>query len=120
MIDQRLAWPITNEDEFAREEAEPEFSTWMDETPVLRQFSELINDRLQDFVESNRLENVLQLIGGRPYMRETAVYMATAFAIQSSTGPLPTLIGQVGIMRIREFPAHGENVLELFNQVLHG
>jgi len=120
LIDHRLAWPITNEDEFAREEAEPEFGAWMDETPVLRQFSELINDCLQDFVDSNGLENVLQLIDGRPSMPGAAVYMATASAIQSSTGPLPTLIGQVGIMRIREFPAHGENVLKLFNQVLHG
>jgi hypothetical protein len=120
LVDHRRAWPLVNEEAYHRRAEEPVYGSWPSPTPVLRQLDEFMNERWTDCQEYNGPENVARLFAGKKSMHGAAVYMATATAFTTSTGPLPSIVGQIGIMRCWEIRPEGEAVLARINDVLHG
>ena len=119
IVDHRRAWPLLNEEEFQRGDEEPVFGAWRDDYPVLAQLAELLNERWQALVDVNGPQNLAELVQGRAVMPAAAVYMATATGIQSSQGPLPTLVGQLAQLQILPTPREGVRVVRQLNNVLH-
>ncbi len=120
LIDHRRAWPLVNEEAYRRRAEEPVYGSWPSPAPVLRQLDEFMNTRWNDCQEYNGPENVARLFSGKKSMYGAAVYMATATAFRTSAGPLPSIVGQIGIMRCWEIRREGEAVLDRINDVLHG
>jgi hypothetical protein len=87
---------------------------------VLSQLEDFMNTRWTDCQQFNGPENVASLFAGKKSMFGAAGYMATSTSIATSTGPLATVVGQIGIMRCWGIPAEGEAMLGRMNEVLRG
>jgi hypothetical protein len=119
-IDHVRSWPLENEAAFLRGEEEPGYGSWPNANHVLGQLEEFMNTRWGDCLSYNGPENVTRLFTGKKSMYGAAAYMATATSITTSTGPLSTEIGQIGVMRLWDIRPEGYDVLDKLNAVLRG
>jgi len=120
ILDHRRAWPIVNEEAWLQKAETPTYGSWRHQQIVLAQLEEFLNTRWSDCHQFNGPDNVAKLFTGKKSMFGAAVYMATSTSITTSTGPLATIVGQIGMMRCREIRPEGEAMLGRMNDVLRG
>jgi hypothetical protein len=119
-IDHRRTWPLLNEDAYRLGAEEPLYGSWPDPRPVEGELTDFMNARWEECYEVNGRENLVRLFTGKKSMPGAAAYMATGTAFRGSTGPVPSIVGQIGVMQATQVPEAGYAVLSRMNDVVHG
>lgn len=118
VIDHELAWPLLNPDEVAAG-GEPILGTRFNEEPVLRYLEAIHAVKHSELEQVNGRPAIELLVRGKKSIPGAVTFLQTTTGILSSSGPIPTTVGQLGVMEFDPVSQADLDVIQLLNEVLH-
>jgi len=118
VVDHELTWPLLNPDE-VRVGGEPVLGVRVNERPMLAYLHSIHAMKHTELEQVNGRPAIEALMRGKKTLTGVVSFLQTATGISSSRGPMPTTVGQLGLMEFDQIAQVDFDVIERLNEVLH-
>jgi hypothetical protein len=118
IVDHELTWPLLNPDEVAAS-GEPILGVRANERTVLTYLHSIHAMKHAELEQVNGRPAIEGLVRGKKTLTGAVSFLQTVTSILSTRGPLPTTVGQLGLMEFDPIAQVDFDVIQRLNEILH-
>lgn len=118
VVDHELTWPVLNRDKVLAG-GEPVCGSWRNEVPVLGYLNSIHEMKHAELEQVNGRAQIEALVRGRKTLTAALTFLQTATSLSTLSGPMPSTVGQLGLMEFDPIAQADFDVIRRLNEVLH-